>query len=139
MAGYLDKLFVADEYRQKKTELLNEKQDATEKLAIIVKNRETRFEPEIRFVKSLKQARIVASEGTAEEKRDLFKTIGSNPKLVNRTLRFEPRNAWQTVVDQAPVAQHNIAPTHVGAMTVGKPSHVLQLAERRGFEPRIRI
>ncbi len=139
MSGYLDKLFGDDEYRKQKERLLGEKQDATEKLALLVKNRSTRFEPAIRFVNSLKQAKIIASEGTGEQKRDFFKNVGSNLKLVNRTLRFEPRNAWQTVVEQAPVAQHTTAPTHVGAAAVGKPSHVLHEAERRGFEPRIRI
>jgi site-specific DNA recombinase len=135
MTGYLDKLYGAEEYRDKKTRLLAEKQEAAETLATIVKNRSSRFEPEIRFVNALKQARIVVTDGNAEKQRDFFKEVGSNPKLVNRTLRFTPRNAWQTVVDQAPVAQHNIAPTHVGAMTVGKPSHVLHVAERGGFEP----
>jgi hypothetical protein len=32
-------------------------------------------------------------------------------------------------VEQAPVAQHNTEPTHVGSVTVGKPSHFLTVAE----------
>jgi site-specific DNA recombinase len=130
MVGYLDKLFTPDEYREQKQRLLAEKQELTEKLASLAKNRSERFEPEIRFVNALKQAKTVASTGKPDEQRDFFKTIGSNPKLVNRTLRFVPRHAWQTVVDQGPVAQHTNAPSCDGALTVGKPSHVLHEAVR---------
>jgi hypothetical protein len=132
MTGYLDKLYGADEYRTQKAGLLNEKQAGSEKLAAIRKTRSSRFEPEIRFVNALKQADSVATDGNPEKQRDFFKMIGSNPKLVNRTLRFVPRHAWELVVDQAPVAQHTTAPTHFGAVTVGKPSHVLTKAVSMG-------
>jgi LPS O-antigen subunit length determinant protein (WzzB/FepE family) len=97
MVGYLDNLFGGDEYRDRKNKLIAEKQELNEKLAMLAKNREHRFEPAIQFVLELKQAKIVASQGSAEEKRDFLKKVGSNLEIVNRTLRLVPRYAWQLV------------------------------------------
>ena len=139
MVGYLDQLFGSEEYKEKKNQLLTEKQQLKEKLAVIGKNRATRFEPAIRFIFDLKQAKKLASEGSDEEKRDFFKKVGSNPILTEKALRFVPRNAWQLVVDSGRFAQHTPAPTIVGAAVVGESDQNHNEAERPGFEPGLRI
>ena len=134
MAGYLDQLYGADEYKQKKNQLLAEKQQMLEKLATIGKTRASRFEPAIRFILELKQAKKLASEGTAEEKRDFLKTVGSNLTLREKTLRLVPRNAWQLVVDSGRFAQHTPAPAIAGAALVGEIDQNRNKAERGRFE-----
>jgi site-specific DNA recombinase len=134
MVGYLDQLFSAEEYKDRKKQILAEKQDLTEKLGAFGKNRETRFEPVIQFVNGLKQANSVASGSDLVSQRDLLKAVGSNLKIVNRTLRLEPRNAWQTVVNSGRLAQHGSAAPLGGAAAVGEtvPNH--NEAERGRFE-----
>ena len=134
MVGYLDQLYGPEEYKEKKNQLLAEKQTVLEKVAALGRNRSSRFEPAIRFISELKQAKIVASQGNAEEQREFFKKVGSNPELVNRTLRFVPRNAWQLVVDSGRFAQHTTAAPHGAAVLVGKTDHNLNEAEEARFE-----
>ncbi|HWE03233.1 MAG TPA: recombinase family protein [Tepidisphaeraceae bacterium] len=133
MTGYLDQLFSEKEYRARKTRILADKQDITERLKTFNQTHETRFEPVIRFVNRLKQAKIAASSTDAVEKREFLKTVGSNLELVNRTLRFEPRNAWQLVVDSGRLAQRTTAPAIAGAVFVGETDHNHFVAERVRF------
>ncbi|MDB5305375.1 MAG: hypothetical protein JWM97_2924, partial [Phycisphaerales bacterium] len=134
MIGYLDKLFGSEEYKENKNRLLAEKQKLTEKLASAEKYRATRFEPAISFVSELKTAKKLVSEGNLERQRDFMKKVGSNHQIVNRTLRFVPRNAWKTVVDSGRFAQHNTAPAHAGAVSVGEPNQNDDEAEEVRFE-----
>ncbi len=98
-----------------------------ETLVAAGQNHASRFEPAIQFVLAMKQARIVASHGSAEEKRESLKTIGSN-------LRFVPRNAWQLVVDTGRFAQHNAAPPIDVAALVGETARIPTKAEEVRFE-----
>ncbi len=41
----------------------------------------------------------LANEGTNEEKLHLFKKVGSNFQIKDRTVLFEPRGAWKTLLD----------------------------------------
>ncbi|MDB5292390.1 MAG: Recombinase [Phycisphaerales bacterium] len=134
MVGYLDKLFGPEEYKENKNRLLAEKQNLTEKLATALKNRATRFEPAISFVSELKTAKKLVLEGNLERQRDFLKKVGSNHQIVNRTLRFVPRNAWKTVVDSGRFAQHTTAPAIAGAASVGETDPNHNEAERGRFE-----
>ncbi|MDB5358537.1 MAG: hypothetical protein JWN24_4990 [Phycisphaerales bacterium] len=134
MAGYLDKLFGSEEYKENKNRLLAAKQNLTEKLATALKNRATRFEPAISFVSELKTAKKLVLEGNSERQRDFMKKVGSNHQIVNRTLRFVPRNAWKLVVDSGRFAQHTTAPANAGAASVGETDQNHNEAEEVRFE-----
>jgi hypothetical protein len=41
----------------------------------------------------------LANEKTNEEKLHLYKKVGSNFKIMDRTVFFEPRGAWKTLLD----------------------------------------
>ncbi|MCC7160499.1 hypothetical protein IT399_02160 [Candidatus Nomurabacteria bacterium] len=41
----------------------------------------------------------LANEGTNEEKLHLFKKVGSNFQIKDRTVLFEPRGAWKNLLD----------------------------------------
>ena len=135
MIGYLDKLFGPDEYRESKNRLLAEKQDLSEKLNTLTNEYSSRFEPAIRFVNDVKQAKYVAEHGNAIDQRDCFKKVGSNPYFLDRTLRYVPRNAWKLVVDSGRFAHPTSAPSHDGAESVGESDHNHNEAEEQGFEP----
>ncbi|MHB1316823.1 MAG: hypothetical protein ACYCZW_03120 [Minisyncoccota bacterium] len=41
----------------------------------------------------------LANDRTNEEKLHLFKKVGSNFQIKDRTVLFEPRGAWKTLLD----------------------------------------
>ena len=139
MQAYLDKVLSLDEYRQGKNELIERKQELKEKLTATEANRGNWFEPAIRFVKATKQALFLTENGSDEQRRDFLRKVGSNLTISNRHLSVEPRKPWQLVVDQGSFAQHNAAPSCDDAALLGEKSPGLQLAERPGFEPGIRV
>jgi len=58
------------------------------------------LEPFRRFIKASKNATCVASSGDIIVQRNLFKKIGSNLTLRDRRLNFEPRGAWQLLLQE---------------------------------------
>ena len=57
-----------------------------------------RYNGEI-FEKFLKYNMELANDRTNEENTHLFKKVGSNFLIKDRTLLFEPRGAWKTLLD----------------------------------------
>lgn len=78
MTAYVDEAIGLDEHRLAKNKIVQEKNDLTAKLAVMAGETEKRFEPAIRFIKSAKQAGILASGENRVEQRDQFRKIGSN-------------------------------------------------------------
>ncbi|HEX3357314.1 MAG TPA: recombinase family protein [Tepidisphaeraceae bacterium] len=130
MNAYLDKSISLDEYKNAKTRLVNEKQELKDKKTALEANGGNWFEPAIRFVKAAKTTGFLAETGTDEEKRDFLKKVGSNLTIRNRHLSVNPRGAWKLVVDQGSFAQHNTAPSHDGAVSVGEIHQNLQKRRR---------
>ena len=89
-------------------------------LAALDRNDVMRFEPVIRFINCSKQMKYVADAGKPAELRAKLEKVGSNLMLGDRRLRWEPRGAWQLVVDQGSFAQHNAAPEISGAAFIGE-------------------
>ena len=75
---------------QKTAPLLKEKLSAFEQKA------NNRFELTEKF---LKYNMELANESTNEEKLHLYKKVGSNFQIKDRTVFFEPRGAWKTLLD----------------------------------------
>lgn len=126
--AYLAQAIALDEYRAMRNRLVADKQLITEKIRESESATQNRFEPAIRFVHRSKQARILAETGSEEEKRDFLRNTGSNLRLSNRQLHWEPRGAWQivaeTVADQACFAhQQPAAPVRGAAGVTGETSH----------------
>ncbi len=130
MTAYVDETLSIDEYRQAKNKLVQDKNDLTAKLAVTAGDSTKRFEPAIRFVKEAKEAGILAKGENRVEQRDMFRKIGSNLRVSNREVRFEPRGAWQTVAAYGSFAQYeNTAPLG-GAAFVGETDQMFK--KRRG-------
>ncbi len=96
MNAYLESALSLEEYRDMKNKLVNKKQLLKEKLSAFEQKANNRFELTEKF---LKYNMELANEGTNEEKLHLFKKVGSNFQIKDRTVLFEPRGAWKNLLD----------------------------------------
>jgi site-specific DNA recombinase len=124
-AAYLEKdAFTPSEFRSRKKEFLDGKRLLQEKLAVLESESVKRFEPLISFVNRSKQAKYVANRFQPLEMRAELENIGSNLKLLDRKLEWEPRGAWKLVVAQGSLAHRNPARSHDRAGLAGE-SHLM--------------
>ena len=96
MSLYLENVLPLEEYREAKNKLVNQNQLLKEKLSAFEQKANNRFELTEKF---LKYNMELANEGTNKEKLHLFKKVGSNFQIKDRTVLFEPRSAWRTLLD----------------------------------------
>ena len=96
MNAYLESALSLEEYRDAKSALVNSKQLLKEKLSAFEQKANNRFELTEKF---LKYNMELANEETNETKLHLFKKVGSNFQIKDRTVLFEPRGAWKTLLD----------------------------------------
>jgi hypothetical protein len=99
MNAYLENALSLDEYRESKNKLVNQKQLLKEKLSAFEKKSHNRFELTDKFLKANISNMELANEKTNEENLHLFKKVGSNFLIKDRTVLFEPRSAWRTLLD----------------------------------------
>ena len=102
MAAYLENAILLEEYQQNKNKLVEEKQVLKDKLSSFEQKRNNWFEPAIRFVKSAKYAGILAKSNNFEEKRDFFKKLGSNFKILNQKIVFDLENPFKILANAEP-------------------------------------
>ena len=96
---YLENILSLEEYRDSKNKLVNQKQLLKEKLSAFEKKSNNRFELTENFLKANIHMVELANEKTNEENLHLFKKVGSNFQIKDRTVLFEPRGAWRTLSD----------------------------------------
>ncbi|MBU6431630.1 recombinase family protein, partial [Patescibacteria group bacterium] len=96
MNAYLENALSLEEYRDAKNALVASKQLLKEKLSAFEQKANNRFELTEKFLKFNME---LANEGTNEEKLHLFKKVGSNFQIKDRTVFFEPRGAWKNLLD----------------------------------------
>ena len=96
---YLENVLSLEEYRDSKNRLMNQKQLLKEKLSAFEKKSHNRFELTDKFLKANISNMELANEKTNEENLHLFKKVGSNFLIKDRTVLFEPRSAWRTLLD----------------------------------------
>ena len=96
MSAYLESALSLEEYREAKNKLVNQNQLLKEKLRASEQKANNRFELTEKF---LKYNMELANDRTNEENTHLFKKVGSNFQIKDRTVLFEPRGAWRTLVD----------------------------------------
>ena len=99
MNAYLENALSLEEYREAKSKLVNEKQLLKEKLSASMQKANSRFELTEKFLKANISNVELANEGTNEENLHLFKKVGSNFQIKDRTVLFEPRGAWKNLLD----------------------------------------
>ena len=120
-AAYLDAgAFTAAEFRKRKEDGLNRKRKVVDGMNALDRQRNSRFEPIIRFVNGSKQLKYIAGRGDPKEMRTEIEKIGSNLQVRDRKLNWVPRQAWQLVVAQGSFAHVNAAPEISSAAFCGK-------------------
>src|ERR1035437_5755261 len=96
MTAYLESALSLEEYRDAKSAMVNSKQLLKEKLLNFEKKSHNRFELTEKFLKFNME---LANDRTNEENTHLFKKVGSNFQIKDRTVLFEPRGAWKTLLE----------------------------------------
>jgi len=99
MNAYLENALSLDEYRESKNKLVCSKQLLKEKLLAFEKKSHNRFELTDKFLKANIYNMELANEKTNEENLHLFKKVGSNFLIKDRTVLFEPRGAWRILAE----------------------------------------
>ncbi|MEY2630363.1 MAG: hypothetical protein RLZZ469_1260, partial [Bacteroidota bacterium] len=99
MNAYLENALLLEEYRDVKSKLVNQKQLLKEKLSAVEQKANNRFELTEKFFKFNME---LVNDRTNEENIHLFKKVGSNFKIKDRTLLFEPRGIWKTLSESGP-------------------------------------
>ena len=84
-----------EEYIAKKTKLLNQKIDISEKISASTQKSDNRFEPLINFLKATNQAEKIALQENPEGIRDFLKKIGSNHLVRDRALSLSLKKLWR--------------------------------------------
>jgi len=87
--SYINQVISEEEYKKKKSILLNEKLELKENLTRDEGKGKVWLELARTIVTSAGQASYIARKGTLEEKREFAKKIGSNFRLADAKLRFE--------------------------------------------------
>ena len=99
MTAYLENALSLDEYRDAKNTLVASKQLLKEKLSAFEQKANNRFELTDKFLKASINNMELANEGIPEKIFREFKKVGSNFKILNRTVLFEPRGAWRILAE----------------------------------------
>jgi hypothetical protein len=100
--GYINQIIDEEEYKHKKSTLLNEKLELKEKLKNLDGKGKVWLELARTFVSSADQASYIATEGTLDEKRVFLKKIGSNFRLSGAKLLFSYRLPYSFLVEKPP-------------------------------------
>lgn len=87
--GYINRVISEDDYKRKKSFLLNKRLELKERLATSNRKGKVWLELARSFVSSASQASYIANQGNLEEKRELVKKIGSNFRLSGAKLFFD--------------------------------------------------
>ncbi len=125
MNAYLESALNLDEYRKAKNILVNQKQVLKDKIVSFERKSNNRFELAINFIKTSKQAKIIALQENPEGIRDFLKKIGSNFQIQNQAVSFSPRGAWQIVANRAPFAPPAGGTTAPQAREISKNAEIV--------------
>ncbi len=133
--AFLEQALTVDEFKRSKNQLLESKQVLKDQMTKLENSRRGWFEPAIKFISAAKYGHFLTKNGNDASRRDFLKKIGSNLTIRNRTLTIIPRKPWQLVAEQGVFAQREPRASASDARGVGEIHHVLNEAERGGFEP----
>ena len=100
--GYINQVVSEEEYKDKKSSLLNKKLELKESLMKIEGKGNVWLELTQEFVTSAGQASYIATKGNLEEKREYLKKIGSNFRLSGAKLLFSYRLPYLFLAENPP-------------------------------------
>ena len=100
LEGYLDNLIDEESYKTKKEELINQKNSLKHEKGSLLKTRTASWiEPTRDFVKTLVQAKTIASSESLQEIPQFLQKIGTNRLISAKTISFDFREPYASVAD----------------------------------------
>jgi len=93
--AHLENLLEADEYHNKKSELIEKKVTLKQKIAQIGQKGNHWLEPLENWLKEVNQVQNLISRNNLREKGEFLRKISSNPKILARKIVFEPLGVWK--------------------------------------------
>ena len=97
--AHLEGLLEADEYHNKKAELIENKVALKQKIAQIGQNGNYWLEPLENWLKELNQVQNLVSRNNLREKGEFLRKIGSNRQILDGKIVFEPFGVWKTYLN----------------------------------------
>ena len=94
--SHLEGLLEANEYHNKKSELLEKKIVLKQKITLISQKGNHWLEPLENWLKEVNQVQNLISRNNLREKGEFLRKIGSNPKILGGKIVFEPIGVWKT-------------------------------------------
>jgi DNA invertase Pin-like site-specific DNA recombinase len=97
--AHLERLLEADEYHNKKAELLEKKVILKQKIAQIGQKGNGWLEPLENWLKEVNQVQNLISRNNLREKGKFLRKIGSNLKILDGKIVFTPVGVWKTYLN----------------------------------------
>ena len=97
--AHLEGLLEADEYHNKKAELIEKKIVLKQKIALIFHKGNHWLEPLENWLKEVNQVQNLISGNNLREKGEFWRKIGSNLKILDGKIVFEPVGVWKTYLN----------------------------------------
>ena len=97
--AHLERLLEADEYHNKKVELIERKITLKQKIAQIGRRGNSWLEPLRNWISEINQVQNLISGKNSREKGEFLRKIGSNLKILNGKIIFEPLGVWKTYLN----------------------------------------
>jgi len=97
--AHLEGLLEADEYHNKKAELIERKMALKQKIAKIGQKSNHWLEPLESWLKEVNQIQNLISRNDLQEKGEFLRKIGSNLKILDGKIVFEPVGVWKTFLN----------------------------------------
>ena len=97
--AHLEGLLEADEYHNKKAELIKKKMVLKQKIAQIGQKGNHWLEPLENWLKEVNQVQNLISRNNLREKGEFLRKIGSNPKILDEKILFTPAGVWKTYLN----------------------------------------
>ena len=97
--AHLEGILEADEYHNKKTELLEKKVALKQKIAQVGQKGNHWLEPLENWLKELNQIQNLISGNNLQEKGEFLRKLGSNRQILDEKIVFEPVGVWKTYLN----------------------------------------
>ena len=97
--AHLEGLLEADEYHNKKAELIEKKMALKQKIAQIGQKGNYWLEPLENWLKEVNQIQNLISGNNLREKGEFLRKLGSNRKILDGKIVFEPVGVWKTYLN----------------------------------------
>ena len=97
--AHLEGLLEADEYHNKKAELIEKKMSLKQKIAQIGQKGNDWLEPLENWIKEINQIQNVIFRNNSREKGEFFRKLGSNRQILDGKIVFTPVGVWKTYLN----------------------------------------